>query len=86
MKNFYTILLLLFGISVSMAQTGGIAGKVTDQRNKPLPNVNIALTKTSLGSTTDTNGNYHIQHIAPGNIIHRCFLDSLGPDRFFGSL
>ena len=66
MKNFYSILLLLFGISVSMAQTGSISGTVTDPQSQPLPNVNIALTKTSLGTTTDTNGNYHIQHIAPG--------------------
>lgn len=66
MRNFYFLLLLLFEISVATAQTGSLYGRVTDQANLPLPNVNITLTGTHLGTTTDSQGNYKIRHIGPG--------------------
>lgn len=66
MKN---ILLILGFVTfyTSLAQTGSISGKVTDQRNNPLANVNIALSNTSLGTTSDNSGNYQIEDLAPGS-------------------
>ena len=66
MKN---ILLILSFVTfyTSLAQTGSISGKVTDQRNNPLANVNIVLSNTSLGTTSDNSGNYQIEDLAPGS-------------------
>lgn len=66
MKN----ILLILGLAVfctSQAQTGNLKGKVIDQRNQPLHNVNVALSNTSLGATTDETGNYQINDLAPGS-------------------
>lgn len=51
----------------AMAQTGKISGRVTDQRNNPLQNVNIALAHTSLGTVSDASGRYHLDGLAPGD-------------------
>ncbi|WP_318342822.1 TonB-dependent receptor [Flagellimonas baculiformis] len=66
MKNILLILSFVTFYS-SLAQTGNISGKVTDQRNNPLANVNIALSNTSLGTTSDNSGNYQIEDLAPGS-------------------
>ncbi|WP_127136288.1 TonB-dependent receptor [Flagellimonas oceanensis] len=65
MKN----ILLIFCLTVSLmaqAQTGNLKGKVTDPNENPLSDVNIALSNTSLGATTDQGGNYRISNLAPG--------------------
>ena len=63
-----TLLLLAFIIFYSsQAQTGHLAGKVTGQANYPLSNVNIALSDTSLGTTSDSSGNYRIHGLAAGS-------------------
>ncbi|RIV46911.1 TonB-dependent siderophore receptor [Flagellimonas pelagia] len=66
MKNILLILSLAV-FCTSQAQTGNLKGKVTDQRNQPLHNVNVALSNTSLGATTDEAGNYQINDLAPGS-------------------
>lgn len=66
MKNILLILSFVTFYS-SLAQTGGISGKVTDQRNNPLANVNIAISRTSLGTTSDNSGKYQIEDLAPGS-------------------
>lgn len=66
MKNI--LLILSFAVFYSaQAQTGNLKGKVTDQWNNPLNNVNIAISHTSLGTTTDDSGNYQIGDLAPGS-------------------
>ncbi len=66
MKNILLILSLAV-FCTTQAQTGNLKGKVTDQRNQPLHNVNVALSNTSLGATTDEAGNYQINELAPGS-------------------
>ncbi|MEC7263129.1 MAG: TonB-dependent siderophore receptor [Bacteroidota bacterium] len=66
MKNILLILSLAV-FCTTQAQTGNLKGKVTDQRNQPLHNVNVALSNTSLGATTDEAGNYQINDLAPGS-------------------
>nr|WP_293302006.1 TonB-dependent siderophore receptor [Allomuricauda sp.] len=66
MKNIF--LLLSFAVCfASHAQTGSLKGKVIDSRNNPLSNVNIAISHTSLGTTTDDSGSYLIQDLSPGS-------------------
>jgi iron complex outermembrane receptor protein len=65
MKNILLILSLT-AFFTSQAQTGNVKGKVIDQWNNPLNNVNIAISHTSLGTSTNVSGNFTIQDLAPG--------------------
>ena len=63
----HIVLLLGFALfQTTFAQTGKISGRVTDQRNNSLQNVNIALSNTSLGTVTDASGHYSMEDLAPG--------------------
>jgi len=48
--------------------TGKIAGKIVDSSNgEPLAGVNVYLENTSIGTTTDVNGDYFMLNIPPGS-------------------
>ena len=66
MKNIYTILLFLIGTTFTFAQSGDLKGTVVDQNNNPLSNVNISISKTSLGTTTNAKGRFEIKNLAAG--------------------
>lgn len=42
-----------------MAQHSSVKGTVVDENNKPLPFVNVFITETNIGGTTDINGNFN---------------------------
>ena len=50
----------------SYAQTGKIAGQVTDATGSPLPGVNLYIEATAQGSVTDLDGYYVILNLTPG--------------------
>jgi TonB-dependent receptor len=61
------ILLFLLIPSFSNAQTGSLKGHVFDKNtNEPLIGANVTLEKTSLGVSTDRDGNYLIHSIPVG--------------------
>ncbi len=62
------ILTLLFILSTpSLAQTGKIAGRVTDsETGAALIDANVIIEETPLGSATDINGEYFILNVSPG--------------------
>jgi outer membrane receptor protein involved in Fe transport len=63
------ILTLCFFLSVSaFAQNAGkISGRVVDAKNKePLPFANIVVRGSSLGASSDIDGNYFILNVPPG--------------------
>ena len=66
MKNLlYFFLLLNF---ISYAQTGNLAGKITDaSTGEELPGVNIILKGTYYGAATNINGEFRINNISAGN-------------------
>jgi hypothetical protein len=68
-QKIYTILLLmLFSCSFMLAQTGRIAGKVTDKETgEALIGANIIIVGTSFGAASDINGEYIIRQVPPGN-------------------
>lgn len=75
MKGFATrttllIFLLAFGLtSVAWAQSGKIAGRVTDAATgDPLPGVNVLLAGTTQGTITDIDGYYTILNVKPGTM------------------
>ncbi len=69
MKTVYTVL-LLFLTSVSLlAQEASLRGKVVDAtNNEPLPFVNIVVSGTTIGTTTDLDGNFVLNGLKPGYI------------------
>lgn len=61
------ITFLFFLLSASLyAQTGKIAGTVTDTEGIPLPGVNVIIDGTTTGTSTDGDGYYAILNIKPG--------------------
>ncbi|MDZ7765350.1 MAG: TonB-dependent receptor [Melioribacteraceae bacterium] len=60
----FLIIISLF--SISLAQTGGITGRVTGD-GTPVPGVNILVVSTSIGGVSDENGEYRITKIPVGN-------------------
>ena len=69
MKIVYTIL-LLFSASVSLlAQEASLRGRVVDATsNEPLPFVNIVVSGTTIGTSTDLDGNFILNGLKPGYI------------------
>lgn len=69
---FYTkkyLALLLFIIifsSSSIAQSGKISGRVTDENNEPLIAANVLIDGTSQGAATNIDGYYSILNVRPG--------------------
>ena len=62
------ILVALIPISV-FAQKASLTGKVVDAvSNEPLPFVNIVVSGTSIGTTTDLDGNFTLRGLTPGFI------------------
>ena len=63
---FYLLLLVGF-VTEAGAQTGKIAGRVTDAATgEPLPGVNVVIEGTTRGSTTDIDGQYVMIGVRPG--------------------
>ena len=60
LKKRYTVCLLLFFLSLTgaYAQTANVKGKITDGTGAGLPGVTVLLKGTSVGTSTDVEGNY----------------------------
>src|SRR3990172_9730901 len=67
-SSLYIILLIVLSTSVIFpGQTGKIAGTVKDKSTgEPLIGVNIFIEQTSIGAASDSNGDYFIVNIPPG--------------------
>ena len=60
-------LALLLPVSLAFAQTGRIAGTVTDGASgEPIPGVNVVIDGTTQGATTNVEGLYSIIGVRPG--------------------
>jgi len=67
LKKTLLFLFLLANVSVIFSQIPGkIAGKVFDESGSPLPGANIMVEGTSMGASSDIDGNYAILNISPG--------------------
>ena len=56
---------------MTFAQTGSIKGTLTDKQmnNEPLPFANVLIKDSSKGTTSDFDGLYTIDDLAPGNYV-----------------
>jgi len=59
-------LLVVLCPAQAQAQTGKLAGRVTDTTGAPLPGVNVTIEGTSLGAATDGEGQYALIQVPPG--------------------
>ena len=68
LRNFGTLVLLVLLATplAAVAQTGTLAGRVTDDLGDPLPGANVVIEGTQLGTATDLDGNYRIIGIPVG--------------------
>ncbi len=67
MKYLISSILILLLINTALAQTGTIRGRVIDnETGEAMIGVNVYLDSTTLGGSTDLNGNYTIKNIPPG--------------------
>ena len=72
----FLIQLLVISLYTS-AQQGVIKGRVFNPiNNEAIPFANIAIPNTTLGTTADTNGNFRLENLKPGNYNLVC--SSLG--------
>lgn len=66
------LLFLLLGLAASwgtawaQATGGTVAGRVTDAKNEGIPGVTVVIEGTTLGSSTDVEGNYNISNVPAG--------------------
>ena len=71
MKTLYSILILSFLMPLSLfsQETGVIKGRVYDkQNNEPIPFANIIIFGTTIGTTSDFDGNYLFTGLKPGYV------------------
>jgi len=64
-KYGFTILFLISAIT-AFAQNAYVSGKVVDEKNQPLPGASVTIGGTTLGATTDVDGNFRINDVKPG--------------------
>lgn len=79
-------LLIFFNVLFfsAFSQTGSIQGRVLDaQNNEPLPFVNIIIQGTTIGSTSDLDGNFLFKGLKPGYV--RLIASSVGYETFTSS-
>lgn len=63
------VLLLLFSVTVSLAQESQVNGTVVDETGTPIPGVSVLLQGTTRGTTTDLDGKYTIEAPSSGVLI-----------------
>lgn len=61
-----TFLLFIFLILNLNLKAGEIKGRVISEDNTPIPNVNLILVGTKYGTSSDLNGFFRIEGVAPG--------------------
>ena len=67
MKKIFTTLTIFILLAASAAaQTGSLSGTVSDSAGSPLPDVNLKIKGSYLGTASDLDGKYLIKGITPG--------------------
>lgn len=73
MKITFIALLMILTQSV-FSQTKSISGLVTDESNTPLPGVSIIVVGTSIGVTSDFDGNFTLQDISASSSLEVSYI------------
>jgi TonB-dependent starch-binding outer membrane protein SusC len=74
-KSLLVLGLLLFCVITGQAQERTVSGKVTSSEDgSPLPGVNVVVKGTTIGTSTDSNGNYSIEISGLQNVLVFTFI------------
>ena len=68
-KIFLTFLATFFSVAFAFAQTGTVTGKIASTENTPLESANVTVNNTKFGTQTDSQGNFEIKNIKPGDYV-----------------
>lgn len=63
------LLLLLLGQSSVFAQSSRVTGRVTDPNNQGLPGVNVQVSGTTVGTSTDAAGNFALNAAGTASLV-----------------
>jgi len=61
------LLTIIFSASIINAQKGTISGKIVNQKNNPISNVNVLIKNTDKGIISNRFGKFKIENVQPGN-------------------
>jgi hypothetical protein len=50
----------LYGMTAGVAISGSVKGRVVDSSGQPIPGVNVLIKGTTIGTSTDSQGHYHL--------------------------
>lgn len=59
-KLFSTLILLLLGAQLLLAQSGSIKGRILDDKGEPVAGATVRVKGTNKGTVTDANGNFRV--------------------------
>lgn len=80
-KTSTLIIFICLSISYVNAQTGSVRGHIENTSGKAIEAANIQLLNTTLGSTTDSEGNFTIKEVPPGNYMLKTSVVGYEPAR-----
>src|ERR1051326_973660 len=66
MIKLFIVILISFCSVCIIAQTGTISGTIKDSTGTPLPDVNVKIKGSYIGTATDETGNYQLKGINTG--------------------
>ncbi|MBW8324408.1 MAG: TonB-dependent receptor [Prolixibacteraceae bacterium] len=69
MKLTFSFIVLIFQISIAIAQPGTISGTIKTADGQPAEFVNVGLKGTNLGSTANKTGSYEIKRVPQGKYL-----------------
>ncbi|NUY80405.1 TonB-dependent receptor [Flavobacterium sp. MAH-1] len=73
-KHLLFALSLLCFAATGLAQTASVKGKISLSTGTNADNVSVTIKNTQIGTVTDTDGNYEIKNLKPGNYVLRVSL------------
>ncbi|MBN1181546.1 MAG: carboxypeptidase-like regulatory domain-containing protein, partial [Bacteroidales bacterium] len=73
-KKLFTLLLMLFAVSIIYAQERIVQGLITDESKIPIPGANIAIVGTTTGTVSDLEGKFTLKVPSPDAVLLISFL------------
>ena len=74
MKKTILFFILILSFTVLFAQQKGESGRVTDEKNDPVPGVSVIVKGTTIGTTTDADGRFKLSVPADSGILVFSFI------------